>query len=223
VPKNHPVILLTRPKAQAERFAQALGDATIVISPLIRIEYLPLTLELDAYSGLIFTSENGVRACGRSDLPAYCVGDRTTEVAEAAGMQAVSAGGSADDLVTMIAQHRVDGKLLHIHGEHITGSVAERLRKNGHQLDDVVGYRQIAVPLNPDARRLLAGEKKVILPLFSPRSARLFFQNAGQIKAPLRVVVISKVVGEAVSGEFTIAKTPDMQAMVRLIKKHIDA
>lgn len=220
---QRPIILLTRPQAQAERFAQALGDVQTVISPLMRIELLPLGVDLAEYQGLIFTSENGVRACGASDMPAYCVGDRTANAAKAIGMQAVSAGGTADDLVALVVRNAVDGKLLHIRGEHTRGDVAARLRECGQQVDDVVAYRQVAVPLNNQARAALEGEHAVIVPLFSPRTAQLFFKDLGQIKAPLHIIVISEAVGAAVSGDYSVAKAPNSTAMAQAVIRQLSA
>ncbi len=227
MPDNRPTILLTRPQAQSERFAQALGDVPVVISPLMRIEMQPLDVDLTGYRGLVFTSENGVRACPDCTLPAYCVGDRTAQAARAAGMRAVSAKGSADDLVRLITDRAIEGPLLHIRGEHARGDVAGKLRSLGLRLDEVVGYRQVAQPLNQQASKLLGGESIVILPLFSPRTARLFVADVGRINAHVRVVVISEAVKEALSGsvfdDITVSATPDAKGMIAAIQGRIDA
>ena len=227
MPNNRPTVLLTRPQAQAERFVQALGDLPVVISPLMRIEQQPLDVDLTGYRGLVFTSENGVRACPRSALPAYCVGDRTAKAAREAGMRAVSAGGSADDLVRMIADRGIDGPLLHIRGEYTRGDVAGKLRTLGLRMDEVVGYRQIAQRLSDKAQKLLGGESTVILPLFSPRTARLFVIEVNRVRAQVRVVAISEAVKEALLGsvfsDITVALTPDAKAMIAAIQGRIDA
>ena len=224
---NRPTVLLTRPQAQAERFAQALGDVPVVVSPLMRIEQQPLDVDLTGYRGLVFTSENGVLACPDCTLPAYCVGDRTAQAARAAGMRAVSAKGSADDLVRLIADRAIEGPLLHIRGEHTRGDVAGKLHSLGLRLDEVVGYRQVAQPLNEQARELLGGESIVILPLFSPRTARLFVADVGRTGAHVGVVAISEAVKEALLGsgfdDISISSTPDAKGMIAAIQGRIDA
>lgn len=224
---NRPTVLLTRPQAQAERFAQALGNVPVVISPLMRIEQQPLDVDLTGYRGLLFTSENGVLACPVNTLPAYCVGDRTAQAARDAGMRAVSAKGSADDLVHLISDRAIEGPLLHIRGEHTRGDVGGKLRKMGLRLDDVVGYRQLAQQLNEKALKLLGGESIVILPLFSPRTARLFVAGVAGITADVRVVAISDAVKESLSDsglrDITIARTPDAKGMIAAIRGRIDA
>ena len=203
-------------------------DQPIIISPLMKIEMLPMTGPLDPYCGLIFTSENGVLAFAQASdqrhLPAYCVGNRTADAARAVGLTAYSANGSADDLVAMIRNVPAKGRYLHVRGEHTRGDIAGRL---GLAVDEVVAYRQTSVSLSDEARVALAGDQPVILPLFSPRTAQLFCQDADQIKAPLRIVVISDAVGKVVSNldsaEITVATTPDAAAMLRAIQGRIDA
>lgn len=232
--KDRPVILLTRPKKQSERFAvlcqQALGDQQDIIqSPVLRIEFLPLPAVDSDCEALIFSSENGVaayvQANGRTDLPAYCVGERTAKAADAAGLRAHCANGSADDLVKLVQAAGIRGKMLHIHGEHTRGDIAARL---GGNTREVVGYRQIEQPINKVALAALAGTRKIILPMFSPRTAELFFSAVGNITAPLCVVSMSEAVKNAVIGSnlprntrIETADTPDAAAMLRIIKSCI--
>ncbi len=206
------------------------AEQQIILSPVIEIEILPMQRSLAQYCGLIFTSENGVRAFvqayGQHDMPAYCVGVRTAKAARAVGLRASSANGSADDLVAMVMDAGVKGALLHVRGEHSRGDIAGRL---GQQVDEVVAYRQVPVPLTEKTREILAGKHEVILPLFSPRTAQLFFKHDLLINAPLQVVAISNAVNEAILGtnpakniDILIAETPDAEAMLRVIKGRID-
>ena len=237
--KERPIILLTRPQMQSERFAemcrQLLGaEQQIILSPLMEIEILPISVTWSRYLGLIFTSENGVRAYAQAqvglDLPAYCVGDRTAKAASEAGLKAHSAKGSADDLIELIKDAGVSGPLLHIRGEHMRGDIAGRL---GVPVDEVVAYDQVPKPLNTTALAALVGQKTVILTLFSPRTAELFFNETVRITAPLQVIAISETVKEAVLGSnhaqnaeniaIQIALTPDAAAMLQAIKRYSDA
>jgi len=206
------------------------AEQQIILSPLIEIEILPMQGSLSQYYGLIFTSENGVRAFaqayGHHDMPAYCVGERTAKAARAAGLKACSADGTADDLVAMVKDAGVEGTLLHVRGEHSRGDIAGRLSR---QVDEAVAYCQASVPLSEKAREILAGKHAVILPLFSPRTAQLFFKHDLQINAPVQVVAISSAVNEAILGtnptkniNILIAETPDAAAMLRAIKGRID-
>lgn len=233
--KKRALIVLTRPQAQSERFAQmcreGLGVQTrIILSPLLKIELLPAKLPERAYDGLIFTSENGVRAYKQTQLglgiPAYCVGERTAKAAKAAGLVAYSADGSADNLVAMVNSAKVAGPMLHIRGQHTRGDVAGRVTA---EVGEVVAYRQTTLPLSDEAQAALQGDVEVILPLFSPRTAKIFFQQAGPISAPLQVISMSEAVNDAVLGsnnaqntQLTVATAPDAQAMLSAIKHRVE-
>jgi len=212
--------------------SEALGAGQqILVSPLMNIEFLTMPTVDAHYQGLIFTSENGVmayaKAQGRKDLPAYCVGERTAKAARDAGLQAKSANGSADELVAMVQADSHGDLLLHIRGAHTRGDVAGRF---GAQVDEVVAYRQIAMPLNDVAQAALAAGRVMILPVFSPRTAQIFFKAAGRITAPLRIVAISQVVKEAILGSnppenmiIHTAAAPNAEAMLKEIQRCIAA
>lgn len=203
-------VLLTRPAAAADRFAAELsetfgGRIRIVASPLIAPIFLAPDLPQGA-AGLVLTSEAGVeaarrlRAAGRA-LPvrAFCVGDRTAAAAREAGFDAVSAGGDADALVTMILSQDVAAPLLHLHGRDTRGDVALRLTKGGVRTSGHIVYEQVAQPLTAEARAVLDGEGPVLVPLFSPRTASLFAAT-GPHRAALWVVALSPAVADALAG-----------------------
>jgi len=235
VSKKHPLIILTRPQAQSERFAQmcreTLGAAQhIILSPLLNIEMLPIETPATQYQGLIFTSENGVRAFARTkgyqNIPAYCVGKQTAKAASKAGLKTFSADGSADDLIAMIMAADVIGPLLHIRGEHTRGDIASRIAM---QVDEIIAYRQSAQLLSDEARSALLGSREVILPMFSPRTAQIFFEQVKTVSAPFQVIAISAAVQNAILGSnppkntgFHIAERPNAQAMVQAIKTCIE-
>jgi uroporphyrinogen-III synthase len=198
---------------------------------LIDIGFLPVDLDVRDYSGIIFTSENGVKAFSRAGHQphgiAYCVGDRTGTAANDVGFPVISADGNASDLVTVIAARPKTGRLLHFRGEHARGDIAGSLSTAGYDTDEIIAYRQVAVPLSRDARNALGGERIVILPLFSPRSARLFVADAGNVSAPLKIVAMSAAVARAVSGfnshTLVVAGAPNARAMLETIKRQKDA
>lgn len=202
----------------------------IIISPLLKIEILSVKQDVSKYQALIFTSENGVRAFvqsqSQSGLPAFCVGERTAKAASEAGLNASSANGTADELVAMVQKAALSGPLLHIRGEHTRGNIAQRIDA---QVDEAVAYQQVPVALTDEARSGLQGGGALILPLFSPRTAQLFFKHTTKSNAKLHVVAISGAVKEVVLGSnspenvvITVADTPDAVAMLRAIKGCIE-
>lgn len=217
-----PVVLITRPDPAARRFAaqvEALG-LRHVMAPLLRIVAVPHDAQAvrDA-KGLVFTSENGVRFAGPGQgRPAWCVGPRTAEAARKAGYDVTEGPGDAAGLIPLIGN--LGAGWLHPHGAH----VAARLPVPG-----LVVYDQQALPLPPEGAALLQGRAPVILPLFSPRSARLAARATADHAASLWIVPISAAAEAAWDAarahgpvRSVIADTPDVEGIVRAIRRMLD-
>ncbi|WP_207103075.1 uroporphyrinogen-III synthase, partial [Paracoccus shandongensis] len=179
---TRPVLLLTRPQADSQRFAAMLPEWRAVISPILRI----VAVDHDGAAlrdapGLVFTSAHAVGAAGpgRGRL-ALCVGGHTAQAARKAGFAVQVGNGFAESLLPLIRDAGVP--LVHPHGRHL----ARELPVPG-----MVVYDQKALPLGDEARAVLAGDAPVVLPLFSPRSARLVAEAARGARAPLWPVAIS--------------------------------
>ncbi len=197
------ILLLTRPYAGAARteadIARLRPGTRIVTSPAMEIVPVPATIDL-VPAGLILTSENGAEAAGRlglpPGLPAWCVGTRTAEVARAAGFAAINAEGDAEVLLQAILSAPDAGLLLHLRGDHARGDIVPRLRAAGRAARDIVVYRQEDRPLTAEAKEVLAGQVRVVLPLYSPRTAAIVAEQ-GPFSAPLHVIAISSAVARA--------------------------
>ncbi len=223
--RDRPTLLLTRPEPAARRFLNALSAAgdlpRVLVSPLMRIDPLPIAVPDGALKALVLTSEHGAVAAARLGLPAglvaWCVGDRTAQAAQAAGFAARSASGDADALFAAILASDDRGPFLHLRGAHTRGDLAQRLSLAGRPCLESVAYRQTALPPDPSVRLLLDGHAPVIAPLFSPRSALLLAQ-LGPATAPLHVVAISAAVAAAAARlcptGVTTAPQPDAAAMI---------
>ncbi len=220
--KIAPVILVTRPLTQANEFRQILGQgARVVISPVIEIRYSDFSVQTGVYQTLIFASRNAVNAAARCmdlhGLNAIAVGDRTALAATGQGMISVSAGGNADDLVERVIAANPEGKVLFVRGRHSRGEIADLLNSRGIETDSVIAYDQIQTKLTAEACELLGGDAPVIIPLFSPRSAKLVASEVTEIRAPLALVGMSKAVLDSWDGAMptvqAIADQPTAQAM----------
>lgn len=194
----------------------------VVISPLLAPAFLRPVLPVGAQA-VIFTSETGVAAAvaGGWALPraAYCVGDRTARAAQAAGFASRSAGGDAGDLVALLVQDRPPGRLLHLRGAEARGDVAATLTAAGIPAAEAVVYDQQPQPLTDEAHALLMGDDPVIVPLFSPRSARLFVAGGGW-RAPLWIAALSPAVADEIGGRaarLAVARHPDADHLLDAI------
>ncbi len=204
----HPQFLLTRPLPQSQRFAAEItsrfADTRIEISPLMQAVAMVAQPLHGPFDAVIFTSETGVEfGSVISDLPksAFCVGDRTTEAALAMGFDAVSAQGDWRDLVSLIKHKSQARRLLYLHALEAAVDLQNTLISAGLETISQAVYRQDPLDLTAQAQELLAGDKPVIVPLFSARSAQLFAAQLQTVRAnaPIFAVVLSAQVADAIS------------------------
>lgn len=220
-------LVITRPAAQADRFAALcrglIGpDLPVLIAPVVDIKAEPLSVELAQFDWLIVTSQAAIQSLTWPEnlprLPIWAVGPRTAEAARAAGFVAHDGGGDAAALIATIIAARPSGRLLHLHGAETRGRVAEHLRAAGLSVTACVAYRQNDVSLAPKALRVLHGVGPIILPIFSARSAQRLL--AYYPTAPCRVVAISEAVAGVwpdTYGEITITGAPTAISMAQSI------
>ncbi|MDU9005155.1 uroporphyrinogen-III synthase [Sedimentitalea todarodis] len=223
-------LLMTRPRAEAERFlrqlpADVLQRVTPVVSPLLKIETCGETANLENVAGVIFTSANGARSAAAPDqntaIPAYCVGAATARIAARLGWRVDAIGENADELVATLIQSNTCGPLLHLCGRHTRGKVAERLCHAGCRTTRHVVYEQKLLPINDKILAILRESALVIAPIFSPRTARQFVNQCPEIKH-LHLVAMSEAVAEPLSGmahsSLSVAKHPNAASMVSAIE-----
>ena len=230
-----PILLITRPEpsgaAFADRMRAAMGcGVEVILSPVLRIEHCGSLPDLRRYKTLIFTSRHAVEAYvalgGVRDIPAYAVGDATGRAAQAEGMRVRVCDGDAASVIARVTADKVSGPVLHLSGDHVARDIAKDLTQAGIVTDQAVIYRQVAVGLSAQACAALSGERMVVLPLFSPRSARLLFEGT-DVSAPLLVAAISEAAAREVPADVAvrldIARSPDLEAMVALTGRLLDA
>lgn len=223
-------ILLTRPKAASARTVKALApmldDARIIISPLFETEFLPPPTDLTPYEGLIFTSENAVRAMGRqaAGCKAWCVGPRTASVAAEAGMCAINGGGTAEMLFKTVRE-AARGPLMFLRGEEVAVDLADQLNLAGIETVSAIVYRMDLRPLSDVARAAIADGDPIVVPVFSPLAARALGMQMDRPDAPLHLVAISESAAKAWTGPspltVSISRTPDLEGMGEAIASHL--
>ena len=212
-----PRLLLIRPRASSERFLTELtrvaGPVTALISPLIEIVAEGEAPVAAAGEEIVLTSPHAAWALeGMAGRRAHVVGARAAAAARAAGLEVAT---DAADLAGLSAALAGAGApLLYLRGRHVSGALA-----TGRRLREVVVYDQRALPLSDEAAAWLAGDRPVLVPLFSARSARLMAEAAGeaapQARAPLTAVAISDAVAAAWGGAVAgVARRADGPAML---------
>lgn len=184
-----PGVLVTRPEPDAAALAGRLAARgwRPVLCPLLEFAALPAEVDAEGVAALIFTSANGVRAAPADPalrrLPVWAVGEATAEAARAAGFGPVRAGPSdAAALAAEIARAEgASGRLfLHLRGRHASGGLADALAAAGLRLREVEVYEMRAARrLSPAAEDALGARRIVAVPVWSPRTAKVFAALAG--------------------------------------------
>lgn len=225
-----PVILITRPAPECAATADVLGRLTglrVIQSPLLAIRAMGALPDMTEVETLIFTSRNAVRryaALNGPNLPAICVGTATAAVAREMGHQTRTMGGDAAALIKDVIADPPVGPMLHIRGEVAQCEIARHLTAAGLPTDEVVVYAQDFLDLSKGATAALVGQAPVIVPLYSPRTARRFALLCPK-DAPVHIVSISRSTQDALNLanegfnaiSTSISATPDAAAMIQAI------
>jgi uroporphyrinogen-III synthase len=118
---------------------------------------------------------------------------------------------------------------LYLHGQQTRRDLDSLLCPLGLILSDAVVYEQAERPLTPEACFLLAQPDEIVLPLFSPRSAQIFFRQCAALApaARISVVALSSAVAEAVppgvADRILVAQAPTASEMITQIAALFDA
>ncbi|NNE52034.1 MAG: uroporphyrinogen-III synthase [Sulfitobacter sp.] len=221
-------LLLTRPRESAQRFlgeldAKLMAGVTVVVSPLIEIVAIGKKPNLSAFAGAIFTSAHAppLAPCGEGK-PAFCVGAGTARAARVRGWDVLLVAETAEDLVAQIKDSPTP--LIHLSGRHRRGEIAERLSATGTETKVHVLYDQRPQALSGEAQQLLRGPTGVVVPLFSPRTAKLFYDQVTDL-SKVFVIAISDAVAELVEGsgchEVITARAPTGVEMRRSVEMRL--
>ena len=225
---QHPTLLLTRPQKDAQAFAQEVLShqpvAQILISPVLTITPIGTLPDLSAYAAVVFTSRHAVACFAHAHIPkkmtCFAVGEATAEVAKKLGFLVISSAGAAQDLILLVQKTGAAGPVIHPHGQHARGQIAATLTKKGIPCAECVIYDQIETPLSIQARALLTQPQALLVPVFSPRSARLL-QRYGPLPNGSEIIAISQTVAACFSTQphikTTVACHPNRGAMLKAV------
>ena len=225
---QRPTLLLTRPQKDAQAFAQEILShqpaAQILISPVLTITPIGTLPDLSAYAAVVFTSRHAVACFAHARIPkkmtCFAVGEATAEAAKKLGFSVINSAGAAQDLILLVQKTGAAGPLIHPHGQHARGQIATTLTKKGIPCAECVIYDQIETPLSVQARALLTQPQALLVPVFSPRSARLL-QRYGPLPNGSEIIAISQTVAACFSTQphikTTVACHPNRGAMLKAV------
>lgn len=235
LPDRRPTLLVTRPLAGGARFAGAFrsrfgADWPVILSPLINI--VPTGAALPAADAYVFTSEQAVFAIAPAPgKPAFCVGPRTAEAARLAGFDAISGPGDAAGLWRLILAEAPEGQLVHPRGAEVAMPIAALLQDAGLDISEVVVYEQAPLAPTGEACAALAAEHDLLIPLFSPRAARVFAQMLETLPEPARARLFLAAISPAVAlaaaaipaARVSVAEHPDAGGVLAALAALVNA
>jgi uroporphyrinogen-III synthase len=186
--------------------------------PILRITYLKPKIDYRAYDAIIVTSKEAVDALESlggewKGLPLLCVGAKTAEHARRRGGRVLqNAQGYGDELEALGREEYPKLRWLYARPRQVASDFAERLRRAGVSVTDVVLYE---TSCNPEAE--LAIEAEAVLAFTSPSAVACFLQRSG-FRPTHRVVVIGTTTMAALPAgvEARMPGTTSVDALVRL-------
>lgn len=222
-------ILITRPRARAQAFANDLQNlfkaCEIIISPIFETVFLKA--DIPAFDTAIFTSQYGVEAFLRLGKKIYgadalCVGSQTQKNAQKAGFNARVSGYNVDDILANIIAEQYQKTYVHFCSTTRAGALSERAKCAGKTVLFREIYAQETRDLDPLARMMLGDADPLILPVFSARAgAHLYSLLQGEKICNITVIAMSKPILARLGGlrfeRCFILEKPTREEMIRKI------
>lgn len=227
-------VIVTRAQPGARQSARRIEDLghSPLISPALTLQADPgIDLKsMTHYSGLVFTSANGVRFFVERNkdrrLPAWCVGPATARAAREAGFIRVhESAGNSRDLAAFIASTIGPPKkpLLHIANAAARGVLTREMKMRRYPFQFVPLYRADVAPrLSTEVSKLLKAKTPAIVLIHSAKGAEAFAQLAAKLPTTaLTGVAISTAATTPLRSlditQFHVAETPNERDLMRAL------
>lgn len=230
------LVIVTRPRAQAERTAELLRKAghRAIIDPVLEITSLPPpSLPQATLAAVAVTSANAAHALASvpSHLPVFAVGGATAAAVERTcgrAPQVAQGDGRALGRLIEATLPATAGEVVHLAGREVRDGLGELLTASGYVYRRITVYE--ASPtcgMAPEAVQALGEGRVDAVLLYSPRSARLWADKvrALGLASSLRRVVatcLSPAVAVELQGlgqvAVRVAATPDQAALLRCLE-----
>lgn len=215
-------LVLTRPAESSLRILNQIKamvghEQNVLIAPVIKIVATQDWPDLSEYTSVIATSANAIQG-PLHGKPVFCVGARTSEAVREAGGDVRHCALDAEALTAWLQAQPDFGPAMYLRGSHVATDLVDVMRGHPSEIVAHEVYRQEQHALTDEAIQLLEGERPAILPLYSPRSARLVGEGIAQAGSNLHVIAISDAVAEiwqrVTGGTCEVADLPTGEAMM---------
>ena len=192
--------------------------------PVIAIEFLHVSLDLQQYDALVITSKQALEALEKynptwKNIPIIAISKPSADKAKAMGAKLLYIGdGYGKDLYKIIQSDFSNLKLCYARAEIIVTDFASTLRDEGVSIDDPIVYKTTC----NDNLGLLDLEKNAVLVFTSPSSIVCYLKN-NNFYEDQKIVVIGTTTQKALPlhVKSDISQKPTVEACIKLAKSLI--
>jgi uroporphyrinogen-III synthase len=242
---TRPLVIVTRPKEEADQLSQALErmGCDAINAPMLEIRWKQPApaIKSDGVQAWLVTSANGARclaaalgpARGR-ELPVFAVGEASAEAARGVGFKRVEAAGGDVTLLVELVAGRCDpakGRLIHAAGSVVAGDLQGTLSGLGFSVERIVLYDARPVDtLPPETATALREGRCAAVLFFSPRTAERFvtlihLAGLGATTSQVAAMCLSDAVAHEARTlrwrRVVIAAQPKQSALIASLRAHV--
>ncbi|MFB1033343.1 MAG: uroporphyrinogen-III synthase [Aliarcobacter cryaerophilus] len=146
---------------------------------VFEIEYLKFDLDLKKYDALVFTSKNAIFSLEENgiswkSIPSYVIAPKTADIAKEFGANIAFIGfsGHGNDFAYELIPYLKDKKILYVRALKTVSNLANILKENGINIDEVISYK---TSCNKQEKKALDKNSTIIFT--SPSSVECFFKK----------------------------------------------
>lgn len=148
--------------------------------PVIEIQYIEQTIDIQSYDALIFTSKNAVKAMDSMDdswksIPSYVIASQTAKILESLGGNLVFTGkqNHGNEFAQEIHGELKGKKVLYVRGVKMVSKILDILSSNGVECDSLVVYDTVCKHYEEEVKL----PKDSIIIFSAPSTIKCFLEN----------------------------------------------
>ncbi len=193
----------------------------VINLPLLKIEYIPSSIDLTQYDALIFTSKNAIYSIDSfnqewKNIPSYCIAPKTATAVEAYAGKIAFIGKSshgnsfAKELIPILTSKRC----LYICAQKTVSSLVEILQDNSVDIESLVTYKTAC-----SEKYFEKPKPNSIIIFSSPSTVECFFKRFNWDDT-YKAVVIGKTTAKYLPEniDFVTSKNQSIDACIELAK-----
>ena len=187
---------------------------------LLQINFLQVSIDLNMYDSIIFTSKNSVKSLKNldiSNLESYAISEVTGNYIKNNGGNLIftASNTNGDDFAYKIIQYLKNKKVLYVRAKKIVSNITNILRNHNIQCDEIITYETQCVK----KKTILELNKNSIIIFSSPSTIKCFLNNYKWDKS-YYAIAIGTTTASALNKNmiYSISKENSIQSCFELAK-----